>query len=60
MVATGPKISDAGIQYHLAPIMNPLIDWLQQRLTPGRKVNGAKSHLEMLKVDLILTEREIP
>ena len=40
--------------------MNPLINWLHQRLTPEGKVNGARSHLEMLKVDLILTEREIP
>ena len=60
MVAMGPKISNAKIQYHLAPIMNPSIDWIQERIAPEEKVNGAKSHLEMLKVNLILPEREIP
>ena len=60
MVAMGPKISDSEIQDHLAPIMNHLIHWLQQPLTPEEKVNGEKSHLEMLKVDLILPEGEIP
>ena len=60
MVAIGPKISDVEIQDHLDTIMNPSIDWIQQRLTPEGKVNGAKSHLDMLKVDLILPEREIP
>ena len=60
MVAMGPEISDAEIQDHLSPIMNHLINWLQQCLTPEEKVNGAKSHLEVLKVDLILPEHEIP
>ena len=60
MVYMGPEISDAEIQYHLAPIMNPSIDWIQQLLTHEVKLNGSKSHLEMLTVDLILPEREIP
>ena len=53
MVAMGPEIYDAEIQYHLSPIMNPSIDWIQQRLTPEEKINGAKSHLDILKIDLI-------
>ena len=60
MVYMGPEISDAEIQYHLAPIMNPSIDWIQKLLTHEVKLNGSKSHLEMLTVDLILPEREIP
>ena len=54
MVAMGPEISDAKIKDHLAPIMNPLMNWLHQRLTPQETFNGSKSHLEMLKVYLIL------
>ena len=38
MVAMGPEIYDAEIQYHLSPIMNPSIDWIQQRLTPEEKL----------------------
>ena len=60
MVAMGPEISDAEIQDHLSPIMNHLIHWLQQPLTLEGKVNGTKSHVEMLKVDLILPEGKIP
>ena len=60
MVAMGTEVYDAVIQDHLYPFMKPLIDWLQQCLTPEEKVNGAKSHLEVLKVDLILPEHEIP
>ena len=54
-----PEIYDAEIQDHSAPIINPSIDWIWERLTSEEKVNGAKSHLEMLKVDLILLKREI-
>ena len=60
MVAMGPKIYDAEIQYDLAPILNSSIDWLHKRLTPKGKVNGSKSHLEILKVDLIFPKLEIP
>ena len=60
MVAMGPEIYDAEIKYHLFPIMNSSTNWTHQRHTPEEKVNGEKSHLEMLKVDLILPEGEIP
>ena len=60
MVAMGTEVYDAVIQDHLYPFMKPLIYWLRQCLTPEEKVNVTKSHLEMLKVDLILPEREIP
>ena len=40
MVAMGPEIYDAEIRDHLSPIMNPVIDWLHQRLTPEEIVNG--------------------
>ena len=59
MVSMGPEISNAEIQVHLAPILNPSINWLQKRLTPEEKFNGAKSHLKMLKFDLIKPVREI-
>ena len=49
--AMGPDMSDDEIHDHLSPTMNPLVDWLHQRLTPEEKVNGANSHLEMLKVN---------
>ena len=52
-------MSDTEIQDHLAPIMNPSIDWIQQILTPEEKVNVEKSNLDKLKVDLILPECEI-
>ena len=32
----GPEISYADIQDHLSPIMNPSIDWIQERLTPEK------------------------
>ena len=39
MVDMGPEISGAEVQDHLAPIMVPLIDCIQQRLTPEGKMN---------------------
>ena len=60
MVAMVPEINDADIQDNLYTTINPSIDWLQERLTPEEKVNEAKSHLELLKVDLSLLKREIP
>ena len=53
MVALGPNISNAEIQDNLDPIMNPVVNFLQRRLTPEENVNAAKFHLEMLKADLI-------
>ena len=52
-VAMIPNISDAEIKDHLSPIMNPLINWIQQRLTHEEKLNAAKSYLEIMKVGLI-------
>ena len=48
MVAMGPKISDSEIQDHLAPIMAPLIECIQKRLTTEGKMNGENSHLEIV------------
>ena len=42
------------------PLDTNLIDWIQQRLISEGKINGEKSHLEMLKVDLIWPEYEVP
>ena len=57
MVAMGPEISDNEVQDNSSPITNPSIDWLQQRIKTRGKLNGTNSYLDMLKVDLILSER---